>query len=294
VATGIYADNPTLLDELWMSGPGLRGPTILETHIFGEAVAVFVGFGEGLQLFLRRFSAAGWEQPWHEAILTPGDITQAAADRLYDFAIREDGVAVGLGYTAAGEMMFFRSKGPFNPLSAADSHPDLNQWQLSSVKLPSVFKTAVDESILDMDATTQIIPRIRFDSTGNTYFVTPAGVIRVRDILNAEDEWEFWMGIQGQELGLEPVNAAIPAGSHLLDLQFDGETPGILQRLNPAVDTSDNTILYLFDRSFREVAYVRRYVAGVARLGRVKARYPRSTSIHVGRTPSPLDGEGPE
>jgi len=288
VGPGVYGD----VEDQGAILDGHEGSvlSILTTATYDIGAAVVAGADVAVELFFRGADSTTWSRPWQADPLRPLDITGDAVDRFVDVRFRADGVLFAL-CTQAGELSLSRTRGIFNPLTPL--HYD-NWYTDSKAVFPVQFYDSEVLSEVSSDASTRIPPKLRFGPEGVAWLVTALGIVRIPDPLGSPEIWSLWIGIEDVDLGSTPVAGVLPAGLHIVDLAFDGRIPGVLVRINPDEGVTDDGMLYLFGEDFRSVAWERRYPNPARGIRSTNSQYPRSSVIHLGRTPSPLPGEGPD
>lgn len=285
----IYAPSPLESGTLLPAYPA-EEVTNFAYGVWSTGEALFVGTSSALEVLVRAPAATTFTRPWSADPLTP--IKWGAAGSFRDVAVTPDGHVYILLEEATG-LRILPSSGVFSP-EAALTPPAVARFKplADSVLLPQVFKDAEVWSEVSGDPTTQVAPKLKAGPRGSLYVVTGRGIIRIGDPVNDLDGWRWWLGIEGDALGIDVEGGKVPGGGHVVDLAFDGEMPGVLWRANPDLGLTDDGVLFLFDRSFRASHWQRHYDDPALGLKVNKPLYPRSNVVHAGKTASPLEGEG--
>lgn len=138
-------------------------------------------------------------------------------------------------------------------------------------------------------------PRVRINDAGSVWASFDRGIIKWRDLaanLSESTRVEFWSGMRGDDLGVDPRHKAIDPAEKIRDFSFSKDVPGIL--LDAGEARGGGSLLNVMDPLMRQVVYRRRYQSTSYTLNPSPLKNPRSRIVVAGQTKSPPPGIGPD
>ena len=230
-----------------------------------------VGGSGGFTVLARSFDAAG-------DMYTPQEIIDLGPDyAVHDFVWLPDGRLVVVG-SRLSDMSFFwtvRTTPAVPPLAGT----------IDDYCTPMVVSSGFEASA----------PRVALSQDNRVWACFDRGVLRWSEDaqqMDCDTRVDFWSGVRGDSLGIDPRWSSIDPCERLVDMDFSDNIMGILLKNTEA--QNGGSLLNVLDPVGRQILYRRRYQSNVRSLTSSPLRRPQSPVVVAGVTNNPPPGFGPD